>query len=67
MRMARPLARKQRALAAVIRTAALDGPASQDTSELEQERWLSENEHAIEEYNAFVERNGAFSDDFREF
>jgi antitoxin CcdA len=44
----------ERALAAAIRAA-------------EQERWLSENEQAIEQYNAFVERHGAFSDDFRQF
>jgi antitoxin CcdA len=44
----------ERALAAAIRAA-------------EQARWLSENEQAIEEYNAFVERHGAFSDDFRQF
>ncbi len=35
--------------------------------EAEQGRWLSENEQAIEQYNAFVERHGAFSDDHREF
>jgi antitoxin CcdA len=44
----------ERALAAAIR-------------EAEQRRWLSENEQAIEQYNAFVERHGAFSDDFRTF
>ncbi|HWO26493.1 MAG TPA: type II toxin-antitoxin system CcdA family antitoxin [Kofleriaceae bacterium] len=32
-----------------------------------QEQWLAENERAIEQYNAFVERYGAFSDDFRLF
>ena len=35
--------------------------------EAEQARWLAENEQAIDEYNAFVERHGAFSDDFRPF
>lgn len=35
--------------------------------EAEQGRWLSENEQAIEQYNAYVERHGAFSDDFRAF
>ena len=44
----------ERALAAAIR-------------EAEQGRWLSENEQAIEQYNAFVERHGAFGDDFRAF
>jgi Post-segregation antitoxin CcdA len=32
-----------------------------------QERWRSKNEQAIEQYNAFVERHGVFSDDFRQF
>ena len=44
----------ERALAAAIR-------------EAEQARWLSENEQAIEQYNAFVERHGAFGDDLRGF
>jgi antitoxin CcdA len=44
----------EHALAAAIRKA-------------EQERWLAENERAIEQYNAFVERHGAFSDDLRAF
>src|SRR5262245_23254874 len=35
--------------------------------EAEQERWLSENEQAIEQYNAFVERHGVFGDDLRQF
>jgi antitoxin CcdA len=44
----------ERALAAAIR-------------EAEQKRWLAENEQAIDDYNAFVERHGAFSDDLRAF
>jgi antitoxin CcdA len=44
----------ERALAAAIR-------------EAEQARWLSENEQAIEQYNAFVERHGTFSDELRAF
>lgn len=35
--------------------------------ETEQARWLAENEQAIDQYNAFVEKHGAFSDDFRQF
>lgn len=35
--------------------------------EAEQGRWRSENAQAIEDYNVFVERHGAFSDDFRLF
>jgi len=44
----------ERALAAAIRDA-------------EQARWRSENEQAIEHYNEFVERHGAFSDGLRAF
>ena len=44
----------ERALAAAIR-------------EAEQGRWLAENERAIEQYNAFVERHGAFGDEHRGF
>jgi len=42
--------RRRRALAAAVR-------------EAEQARWLGENEQAIEDYNAFVERHGVFSDE----
>lgn len=33
----------------------------------EQARWLADNEVAIDEYNAFVERYGVFGDDHRPF
>ena len=33
----------------------------------EQARWLAENEEAIKAYNAFVEENGYFGEEFREF
>jgi len=42
--------RRRRALAAAVR-------------EAEQARGLAENEQAIEDYNAFVERHGVFSDE----
>lgn len=32
-----------------------------------QERWLEENKGAIASYNARVERDGVFSDDWRKF
>lgn len=35
--------------------------------EAEQRRWLAENERAIDQYNAFVERHGAFGDEHRGF
>lgn len=34
---------------------------------VEQTRWLEQNQEAIREYNAFVEENGVFSDDWRQF
>jgi antitoxin CcdA len=44
----------ERALAAAIR-------------EAEQGRWLAENDQAIDQYNAFVERHGVFGDGDRGF
>jgi len=35
--------------------------------EVEQARWLAENEEAIKQYNAFVEEHGYFGEEFREF
>jgi post-segregation antitoxin (ccd killing protein) len=35
--------------------------------EAEEERWLAENEQAIDQYNAFVEHHGAFGDHLRGF
>lgn len=31
------------------------------------EKWAEENKHAIRAYNEFVEENGCFGDEFREF
>jgi antitoxin CcdA len=33
----------------------------------EQQQWLAENDKAIEYYNSFVEKNGLFGEEFREF
>jgi antitoxin CcdA len=33
----------------------------------EQARWLLENEEAIKQYNAFIEKHGVFGDEFRQF
>jgi len=33
----------------------------------EQARWLEDNELAIQQYNAFVEKHGLFGDEFRAF
>jgi antitoxin CcdA len=33
----------------------------------EQAKWLTDNQQAIREYNEFVEENGVFSDDWRQF
>ena len=35
--------------------------------EAERARWLAENEQAIAQYNAFVEKHGVFGDDLRQF
>lgn len=35
--------------------------------ELEQTKWLAENQQAIRDYNEFVEKHGVFSDDWRRF
>jgi post-segregation antitoxin (ccd killing protein) len=43
------------------------GRVTQVNRATEQARWLVENEQAIDQYNAFVERYGVFSDDFRQF
>jgi len=33
----------------------------------QRELWLAENQQALEDYNAYVERNGVFSDGFKQF
>ena len=33
----------------------------------ERATWLAENQQAIRDYNAFVEKHGVFSDDWRQF
>lgn len=35
--------------------------------EAERARWLTDNEQAIDQYNAFVEKHGLFGDEFRPF
>jgi antitoxin CcdA len=35
--------------------------------EQQRELWLAENQKALEDYNAYVERNGVFSDRFKQF
>jgi antitoxin CcdA len=34
--------------------------------EAEQARWLADNEAAIDDYNAFVEKHGLFGEEFRQ-
>jgi post-segregation antitoxin (ccd killing protein) len=60
MRMSAPPARKRRKQERSSR------PAASICDEA-QARWRSENEQAIEQYNAFVERHGVFGDDLRLF
>ena len=35
--------------------------------EQQRELWLAENQKALEDYNAYVERNGVFSDGLKKF
>ena len=35
--------------------------------EQQRELWLAENQQALEDYNAYVERNGVFSDGLKQF
>jgi antitoxin CcdA len=34
---------------------------------IEANKWVKENKNAIKSYNDFIEENGCFSDEFREF
>ena len=35
--------------------------------EKQREQWLAENQEALDDYNDYVERNGVFSDNLRQF
>jgi antitoxin CcdA len=48
-------------------SATLEQALKAKLAETETEKWRRENKNAIQAYNEFVEENGCFSDEFREF
>ena len=46
---------------------AVDSALEKVIREVEQARWLAENEEAIDYYNAFIEKHGMFGEEFRQF
>nr|WP_299380526.1 type II toxin-antitoxin system CcdA family antitoxin [uncultured Halomonas sp.] len=48
-------------------SATLEEALKQRLAATEADKWADENRAAINAYNAFVEKNGCFGDEFREF
>lgn len=48
-------------------SATLEQALQQKLVEVETQKWAVENKQAIASYNNFVEENGCFGDEFREF
>lgn len=48
-------------------SATLEAALKEQVRLKEQAQWLKENDEAIQAYNAFVEKNGSFSDSVRKF
>lgn len=48
-------------------SATLEQALTKILAKTETEKWAEENKNAILAYNSFVEENGCFSDEFREF
>ncbi|MBN4059909.1 MAG: acetoacetyl-CoA synthase [SAR86 cluster bacterium] len=48
-------------------SATLEQVLQQKLAENAAEKWASENKNAINTYNNFIEANGCFGDEFREF
>ena len=48
-------------------SATLEKALESQLAQKEAEKWATENKAAIRAYNAFVEDNGCFGDEFREF
>ena len=48
-------------------SATLEKALERELAEAEARKWSEENRRAIQSYNDFVEKNGCFSDEFREF
>ncbi|WDE09126.1 type II toxin-antitoxin system CcdA family antitoxin [Thalassomonas viridans] len=48
-------------------SATLEQALKEKLKNIEAQKWLKENKNAINAYNDFVEENGCFADEFREF
>ena len=48
-------------------SATLEKALERELAEAEARKWSEENRRAIQSYNDFIERNGCFADEFREF
>jgi len=57
---------KTRALAINL-SATLEQALKNQLAQAEAEKWASKNKAAIREYNDFIEKNGCFGDEFRDF
>jgi antitoxin CcdA len=48
-------------------SATLEEALEQKLAKAEADKWLNENKNAIKAYNNFVEKNGCFGDEYRDF
>jgi|TARA_B110000008_G_C16685741_1_gene450643 antitoxin CcdA len=48
-------------------SATLEEALTDKLAKSQSEKWAEENKNSIQAYNEFVEKNGCFSDEFREF
>ncbi len=48
-------------------SATLEKALERELAEAEARKWSEENRRAIQSYNDFIEQNGCFADEFREF
>lgn len=48
-------------------SATLEEALTDKLAKSQSEKWAEENKNSIQAYNEFVEENGCFSDEFREF
>lgn len=48
-------------------SATLEEALTELLAKSKREKWAEENKNAIKAYNEFIEENGCFSDEFREF
>ena len=48
-------------------SATLEDTLKRKLADIENKKWAKENKNAIKAYNEFVDNNGCFSDEYREF